>query len=142
MTTWKYFTMEELTRSDVAKKLKINNIPNDCVTENLDALVVNVLDPLRDYLGCPLRVSSGYRCEELNRLVGGVKNSQHMSGEAADIQPIGMKWKVFIEKVNQWAENNDFDQLILERSGVARWVHISYSRKRNRRASFKIIRRT
>ena len=70
MTAWKHFTMEELTRSDVAKKLKINNIPNKCVMENLDALVTNVLEPLREYLGCPLRVSSGYRCEELNRLVG------------------------------------------------------------------------
>jgi len=138
MKTWKHFTINELIESETANKLKIKNIPDNDIKENLNLLVENVLDPLREWCGCPIRVCSGYRCEELNRMVGGVKNSQHLKGEAADIQPIGIKFDVFVYKIKKWCANNIFDQCIIEKSDKSKWVHISYSRTKNRRQLFNL----
>ena len=87
----KNFTYEELTHSNVAERKGLRNRPKTKeeekkVIENLKALCMEVLQPLRDYLGKPVVISSGYRSEEVNRAVGGVKGSQHLKGEAADIQ--------------------------------------------------------
>jgi uncharacterized protein YcbK (DUF882 family) len=80
------FSYEEFEYSVKAEKNKINNsIPNPEVKEHIKALVLNVLQPLRDAWREPLHVNSGYRCAELNELVGGVPTSQHTKGEAADI---------------------------------------------------------
>lgn len=81
----KYFTIEELTRSETARVRKIDNTPNEVITEHLKALVDNTLDPLRSLWGNPLHVNSGYRCPQLNKAVGGASNSGHMYGFAADI---------------------------------------------------------
>ena len=81
----KYFTISELLKSDTATKHGIWNGATKEAEENLRSLVENVLDPLREAYGKPIRVTSGYRCPKLNRLVGGSPNSQHMRGEAADI---------------------------------------------------------
>ena len=84
----KHFTISELLKSDTALKHKLwNGAPKEA-EENLRALVDEVLDPLREAYGKPVRVNSGYRCPLLNRLVGGSPNSQHTRGEAADIQPV------------------------------------------------------
>lgn len=118
----KWFTIDELCRSETAQRKGINNTPTDNVRKNLTALVDNVLDPLRDWYGKPIRVNSGYRCTALNKAVGGVASSQHLTGQAADID------------TNDTAENRrlmkhiegnlDFDQLIWENGGA--WVHVSY----------------
>lgn len=84
----KNFTSEELTRSTTAQRLHINNEPSVKVLTNLTHLATNVLQPLRDAWGQPIVVSSGYRNEELNKTVGGAKNSQHLYGEAADIHTL------------------------------------------------------
>ena len=81
----KYFTISEMLKSDTARKHGIWNGATKEHEENLRALIENVLDPLRERYGKPLRVTSGYRCPKLNNLVGGTPNSQHMRGEAADI---------------------------------------------------------
>lgn len=81
----KYFTITELTKSATATKQGIDNTPSAEVTANLTALVDKVLDPLREIYGKPIYVSSGYRCPKLNKAVGGVSNSQHLKGEAADL---------------------------------------------------------
>ena len=81
----KYFTLKELTHSDTAVGLHIDNTPTEVHVENLTALVDDVLDPIRTHWGLPIRVSSGYRCPELNDEVGGVEESYHMDGCAADI---------------------------------------------------------
>ena len=83
----KYFTLTELTHSDTAVSLGIDNTATPSVVRNLERLVSRVLDPLREAWGSPIIVTSGYRCEELNKRVGGVKTSYHLRGMAADIRP-------------------------------------------------------
>lgn len=81
----KYFTINELCKSNTAKQYKINNIPSEEVEKNLILLVENVLDPLREAWGRPIIVNSGYRSSELNSKIGGAKSSQHLTGCAVDI---------------------------------------------------------
>ena len=84
----KYFNMKEFSHSDTAVSLGIDNtIPKECV-ESVRHLVHCVLDPIREHWGLPIRINSGYRCPELNDEVGGVEDSYHMKGCAADISAI------------------------------------------------------
>ena len=84
----KYFKMKEFSHSDTAVSLGIDNtIPKEC-EERIRHLVHCVLDPIREHWGLPIRVTSGYRCPELNDEVGGVEDSYHMDGCAADITAI------------------------------------------------------
>ena len=86
----KYFKMKEFSHSDTAVSLGIDNtIPKEC-EERIRHLVHCVLDPLREQWGLPIRVTSGYRCPELNEEVGGVEDSYHMEGCAADITALGI----------------------------------------------------
>lgn len=126
----KWFTIDELCRSETAQRKGINNTPTDNVRKNLTALVDNVLDPLRDWYGKPIYVNSGYRCPALNKAVGGVANSQHLTGQAADIDTNNTAENRKLMKHIE--ENLDFDQLIWENGGA--WVHVSYrSDGKNRR---------
>lgn len=128
----KYFTMDELTHSATAIRKGIDNTPDSKVKANLTALVANILDPLREAYGKPIVVSSGYRCAKLNRAVGGVARSQHLSGQAADIQSAG-KSRSEHKKLFDLARklNLPYDQLIDEHD--YKWVHISFNPKGNRR---------
>ena len=81
----KYFTIQELTASATALREGIDNRPSKCAYHLLHVLVQQLLDPIREAWGEPIVVSSGYRCKELNTLIGGVKNSHHILGCAADI---------------------------------------------------------
>lgn len=120
----KYFTIAELCASQKAKAYGINNHTiSATVADNLIRLVDNVLDPLRTAYGKPITVSSGYRCEKLNRLVGGVTNSDHLLGMAADLD-VGSK-----------EENKKLFQLILKLKLPFKqlinehnydWVHVSF----------------
>lgn len=118
----KYFTLNELTRSDTATKNKIDNTPTAEAVKNLTVLVDNVLDPLREMYGKPIYISSGYRCPALNKAVGGVPGSQHKTGQAADINQRSREENARIFKLVE--ENLDFDQLLWENGG--QWVHVSY----------------
>lgn len=85
-TISKNFSYKEFEDSDKAKGRQIQNVITDTeVRDSVKALVLNVLQPLRDEWGGPLVINSGYRCKELNKLVGGVESSQHRKGEAADV---------------------------------------------------------
>ena len=125
-----YFKLEEFEYSDTAKAKGINNsIPKDLIP-NVIRLHDNVLYPLRKLVGCPVRITSGYRCEALNHLVGGVSTSQHANGEAADITVTGQSNTA----VFNWIRKNcNFDQLILESVGGTQWVHVSYNFDHNRK---------
>lgn len=90
MKLTKNFSIEELTFSLTALNNGWNNTPNDEAKAALKRLCVEVLQPIRDAWGGPIHVTSGYRCPRLNASVGGVKNSQHLLGQAADIQAIPM----------------------------------------------------
>ena len=124
----KNFTLEEFIRSNTAERMGIDNVPkNEEVIKNLRNLCLEVLQPLRDYVGAPVHINSGYRCPELNEAVGGVKNSQHCRGEACDIRIAspkqGREWAAWIE------DNCRFDQMLLERNkNGAGWLHVSCKR--------------
>lgn len=122
----KHFTLEELTHSDTAVRLRIDNQAPREAAERLAALVENVLDPLREIFGKPITVTSGYRSKELNRRVGGATNSQHILGEAADIVSDDNRRLFDIIRTRL-----PFDQLIWEKGG--RWIHVSYSKERQRK---------
>lgn len=122
----KSFVLEEFTKSDTAKAKGIINAIGQAEVVNLCALVHQVLQPLRDAMGHQVKIGSGYRCPRLNAAVGGVKNSQHMTGEAADLcidgdMTKGRKWFTWIQS------HCDFDQLIWEHNAKGTyWVHVSY----------------
>ena len=120
----KHFTISELLKSNTALKHKLwNGAPKEA-EENLRALVNEVLDPLREAYGKPIRVNSGYRCPRLNNLVGGSPNSQHMRGEAADIQPVDGN-EADLEVLAQFLiASGKFDQLIL----YPTFIHVSWKR--------------
>lgn len=118
----KHFTIDELCRSDTARSRGIDNTPTEEVKRNLTELVANVLDPLREWYGKPIYVNSGYRCPALNKAVGGVASSQHLTGQAADID---VNDRAENRRLMKHIEDNlDFDQLIWENGGA--WVHVSY----------------
>ena len=85
----KYFSLSELTHSDTAVSLGIDNTPTAAAVPLMVELIDRVLDPIREHWGLPIRVTSGYRCPELNEEVGGVEESWHMYGCAADITALG-----------------------------------------------------
>lgn len=125
-----YFTIGELCKSDTALAKGITNTPDNTTIERMNALMDECLDKVRALWGKPIGVNSGYRSPELNRAVGGAKNSQHIRGEAADITT-GCKAdnKRLFEMI--CASDIPFDQLIDE-SGY-RWLHISYCKGDNRK---------
>lgn len=132
----KYFTIAELTKSDTANKKNIDNSPSKQVETNLNQLITNILDPLREAYGEPIIVSSGYRCPALNKAVGGATSSQHTLGQAADIHSKS-NTKENNKKIFDLIKNLKlpFDQLINEYN--YKWVHVSYS-PRNRRQILNI----
>ena len=122
----KNFTLEELCASETAKAKGIRNEPGQSDVVNLCALVHKVLQPLRAAMGEPIKIGSGYRSLALNNAVGGVRNSQHMRGEAADLCIDGD-----IQKGKRWFDwiklHCPFDQLIWEHNSKGSyWVHVSY----------------
>ena len=128
-----HFTLEELCASATAKAKGIKNVPGNQELINLTALCVAVLEPLRTWFGREIKIGSGYRCPVLNAAVGGVSNSQHMNGQAADLcidgdMEKGKKWFNYIRN------HLIFDQLIWEHNSKGTyWVHVSYDAQgRNR----------
>lgn len=133
------FTLEEFTYSSTAKRLGIKNEPNEEQILNLTALCKYVLQPVRDAQGKPIFISSGYRCPEVNKAVGGSSNSQHMAGEAADIRVEDAKDA--IEKLHIIMEHGIYDQLLLEiKKNGNMWIHVSCRRDvNNHRSTFNIL---
>ena len=128
----KYFTMGEMMRSDTADRRGIDNRCSKEDAERLKKLIENVLDPLREAYGKPIKVNSGYRCPELNKAVGGSKTSDHMKGCAADI--VGTpNTKAENKRLFELVKSLDlpFDQLIDEKN--LSWVHVSYREGNNRK---------
>ena len=125
MKIGKYFTLEELT----ATSSKFANVPSKNEIENLKLLVANVLDPLRELYGKPIKVNSGYRSPLVNKVKGGAKNSDHIYGMAADITggSTAENYKLF----KLIRENFTFRQLINEYDFA--WVHVSYNQNDNKK---------
>ncbi len=129
------FTMSELLHSDIAEKDNISNIPDKKSLDNMLYLIVDCLQPIRNYIDKPMIISSGYRSPRLNGhpLINGAQNSQHVIGQAVDFTIKGMTPKQIIEKIK--ASGVEFDQLINEKNV---WVHISYNKGNNRKQFFEI----
>lgn len=125
------FLMSELIYSDTAIKYNINNMPDINSLDNMLNLIVYCLQPIRNKLKKPMIITSGYRCTEVNKLVGGVENSQHTKGQAVDFIVNGMTpYQIYMHILNS---NIEYDQLILEPN----WVHISYNKDKNRKQHFR-----
>ena len=129
----KNFTLQEFTKSVTAIRNDIDNSPNAEHIRNIQLLVKFVLQPLREGLNKPIRITSGYRSESLNKLIKGSKRSQHCKGQAADLQfkvngvmSNKMIWDKIIEL------DLPFDQMINEFNYS--WIHISYNHEYNRKA--------
>ena len=122
----RFFTLAEMTRSDTARQEKIPNDPGPTEIENLRVLCAAVLDPLREAIGQPIKVNSGYRSPELNQRIRGAPNSQHVEGKAADLQAPGMPVLELFKRIVRLGL--PFDQLIYEaKSQTAKWVHVSHN---------------
>lgn len=130
----RHFDLETLSLSETAAERGIDNVPSDPrVIENLGALCEAILEPFATDFNLPVAITSGYRGPELNRVVGGRADSQHLTGEAVDFLVGGLQ----CDQVALWiAANLDFDELILEKFDLAKgehgWVHCSFSRSFNR----------
>ena len=135
-----HFKLVEFTRSATAQARHIDNTPNEEQIKNMKFLCDNVLEPLREQFG-PIIIGSGFRCPALNTAVGGVKNSQHKSGEACDIHlpsiEVGKKYFEFLKKLPI------FDQLIWERNNPRSnhyWIHVSVKRSgKNRKQVIPLL---
>jgi len=133
-----HFSIKELTYSDTAIRLGIDNTPNDQILKNLQLVTQHILEEVRSYFDKPVKITSGYRSPALCQAIGSKPTSQHTLGQAVDFEVIGIPNKV----VSDWIVNNlDFDQCILEfwkpdeyNSG---WVHCSYKTSGNRKMYLK-----
>jgi len=119
----KNFSLNELKHSDTAIRKSIDNMPNEEHIDNLETLAKELLQPIRDHLGRPITISSGFRSRKLNTKLRGAKSSHHMRGMAADLVFDGM------DTVFPWiVENLKYTQVIFEESGRRRWIHVSYDK--------------
>lgn len=129
-----YFTLHELIKSNTAARLKIDNTPSAEILRNLEYGVQMVLDPLRRIHQQPIIITSGYRCEKLNKAVGGVANSWHTKGNAADIR---------IKDENEAREIFDIlktlpsvDTVLFEHSRQSQWIHVQWDMTKTPRHHF------
>lgn len=134
----KNFKLSEFFDSIAADRNGIKNEPSiderATVERNINLLVDNVLDPIRDRFCTPIIITSGYRCPKVNKLVGGVNNSQHMSGCAADFHIRGFNPLMMYEVFSDIYNTMEFDQLIFYRSKNI--IHVSYVENSNRHEAF------
>lgn len=136
----KNFSLDELTASNTAIKKNIDNSASPTIVDALQELVTNVLQPVREKFG-PVTITSGYRCDELNKAIGGSTTSDHSYGRAADFEVKGVDNRV----VAIWiSENLSYKQLILEfyndgetNSG---WIHCSYDKDNNKKQKLKALK--
>lgn len=126
------FKMSELIYSETAIKNNINNMPDINSMDNMLNLIYYCLQPVRELLGAPMIITSGYRNPLVNRLVGGVNSSQHTKGQAVDFTVLGITPNQIISIIK--TSKIEFDQLINE---YDKWVHISYNKGKNRKQVFK-----
>jgi zinc D-Ala-D-Ala carboxypeptidase len=128
MNLSKNLTLKEVTKSDTAIRKGIKNEPNTEQLENLKVLATEVFQKIRDHFGVPIKVTSGFRSEALNKLIKGSKTSDHMKGCAIDIDMDGTPDITNAEVFNFIKDNLTFRQLIWEfgNDNNPDWVHVSY----------------
>jgi hypothetical protein len=134
----KHISYREATRSDTALRKGIDNTPSVEQLESMEAIAERVFEPLREWVGGPVKVNSFFRSPELNVAVGGSTKSQHCKGEAIDLDDT-FGYKTNAEMFNYIKNNIEFDQLIWEFGDDENpaWVHVSYISPQNRRKCLK-----
>ena len=122
-----HISYKEGIKSNTATRLGIKNTPDDYQITNMVNIGVNVFEPLRKYVGGPIRINSFYRCEKLNRAIGGSSRSQHCEGRAIDLDDT-LGHKTNAEMYKYIKDNLSFDQLIWEFGDDTNpdWIHVSY----------------
>lgn len=139
----KHCSYREGTHSDTAQKHGVDNTPTEEHLETMKVTAEKLFEPLREYVGAPIRVNSFYRSEDLNALLkGGARRSQHMKGEAMDLDALGGRSNAEMFMIIK--DQLDFDQLIWEggNNKEPEWVHVSYTEKRkNRKQVLKMKRK-
>ena len=133
----KHLSRAEFERSDAATNYGINNSMNSGQLAKAMALAINCFEPIREHLGKPIRVNSGYRSPAVNKRIGGALTSQHSLGEAIDLD-------LHDRDLFEWIiDNVEYDQLIAEfpSQGKASWFHISYREGRNRKQVLVAIKK-
>lgn len=132
------FSLHEMTYSVTAVKRGLSNNPTPEHLENLKTLCEKVLEPVRKLMDCPIKITSGYRSGQLNAYIGGAASSQHMFGQAVDID-LGEK---NAELYNAIVSNLEFDQIIWEfgSDNNPEWVHVSYAEGKNRKKCLKAVK--
>ena len=135
----KFISFKEATHSNYAKENGISNKPKEEHITNMELLAEKVFEPLREWVGEPIKVNSMFRSEKLNTALRGSHTSSHLKGQAMDITSLGGKSN--LEMFYYIVENLDFDQLIWEYGKEPKWLHVSYkSEKENRNQILKILR--
>ena len=133
----KHISYKEGVRSDYAKKHKIENEPNDEQLENMKLIAKEVFEPLRKWVGGPIKVNSFFRSEDLNTGIGGSKTSSHLKGQAIDLTTMGLKTNA--EIFYYIKDNLEYDQLIWEYGRVnPKWIHVSFNSVKNRKQAFRV----
>lgn len=122
-----HISYREATFSNTAKRLGIKNEPNEVQLENMKLIAEKIFEPLREFVGGPIKVTSFFRSKAVNKALGGSKTSQHILGLAIDLDDV-YELKTNAEMFNWIKENLDFDQLIWEfgNDGNPAWIHVSY----------------
>jgi len=122
-----HISFQEAIKSNTALRRGINNEPDDYQITNMVGIAHNVFEPLREYVGGPIKINSMFRCEELNRAIGGSSRSQHCEGRAIDLDDT-FGYKTNAEMFEYIRSNLSFDQLIWEfgDDNNPAWVHVSY----------------
>ena len=139
MKLTEHFTLEEFLASNTATRKKIDNTPSQIIIGHLKELVTQIIEPLRLAWGSGIIVSSGYRCEKLNKAVGGSSTSAHLTGWAADLVPSNGDIEGFKKFVINWLKTKKikFDQYINETTRSAQWVHIAlYNKNKQQRKQY------
>ena len=142
MSVSKHISMKEAVESYTAKRRGIKNVPSEYELVNMTAVAENIFEPLREWVGGPIKINSFFRSVELNQAIGGSSKSQHCQGRAIDIDDT-YGWKTNAEMYHWVKENLDFDQMIWEFGTDENpdWVHISYvSQDGNRNRCLKAKR--
>ena len=130
----KHISYKEATRSATALRLGIENVPNQYELQNMEMVAKHVFEPLREAVDAPIKINSFFRCEELNKAIGGSTKSQHCQGRAIDIDDVyGNVSNAFMYYYIK--DNLDFDQLIWEfgNEKEPNWLHVSYKNKDDNR---------
>ena len=132
----KHISYKEAVGSNYAKQKGIKNKPNEDQVENMKLLAEKVFEPLREWVGCPIRVNSMFRSKELNSAIKGSSTSSHMKGEAMDITRMACgkeNCKSNLDMFHWIKDNLEFDQLIWEFGAIPKWLHVSYNKDKNRK---------